>query len=196
MLEFDRFVAAQGSVNMDHLDKSKTVKSSPGGQDFVGYQKKQLKLVPAVRKSDPVSAGALAPGKKTVTSVTQSATPMPTGTLRVIVGAGNTTAQNKTVVRKAAAPATTGGQNPLLKNTANAKGNQTPSNAAVGSGVPTSSQGSTVVNGANKANPLASSQASTVVNGASEANPPASSQTSPVVNGTGKANPQAGQGNR
>ncbi|XP_062219277.1 uncharacterized protein LOC133919062 [Phragmites australis] len=157
MLEFDRFVAAQGgSVNMDYLDKSKTVNSAPGAQGGVGCQKKQLKPMPATGKSNAVSAGAPATGKKTKTPVPHTATPMPTGTLRAIVGAGKATAQNKTVVRKATAPATTGGQNPpLMKHAANAKGNQTPNNAAVISGVPASNQASTVVNGASKANPPA-----------------------------------------
>ncbi|XP_062223115.1 uncharacterized protein LOC133921996 isoform X2 [Phragmites australis] len=195
MIEFDRFVAAQGGcLNMDHLDKSKAVKSAPGAHGFVGSQKQQLKPVPAVEISSPVSAGAPATGKKTKSHVPHMATPMATGTLRGIVGAVNATAQNKTTVMKAAAAATTGSQIPLpKKQTANTKGNQMPSNAAVGSGVPASSQASTAANGAIKGNPTASSLASTVVNCSTKGNPPASSQASTVVNGASKANPPASQ---
>ncbi|KAL6634062.1 hypothetical protein ACP70R_026733 [Stipagrostis hirtigluma subsp. patula] len=186
MLEFDQYVASQGgSINMSHLDESKTVKSTPGAQDLVGCQKKQLKLVSTVQRSYPVSAGVPATEKKTITPVTKSATPMPTGTLPIIVGGGNATVQNGTLARNAAGPATTGGQNPLLK-----KANQTSSNAAVGSRVPSSSM---TMNSASRMNPPARSQASTVVNGASKVNPLASNQAGTLVNRAGQANTRASQ---
>ncbi|KAL6634534.1 hypothetical protein ACP70R_027205 [Stipagrostis hirtigluma subsp. patula] len=193
MIEFDRFVAAQGGcLNIDYPDKSKNANSAPGAQGGVGCQKKQPKPLPVTAKSNPVPAGAPLTGKTTRTAVPHGTTSTPTGILRSIVGSGSSITQNKTVARKVAAPATTGGQNPILKkHTASTNGNQMVNNAMAGSGVPANSQASMVVNGACKANPPASSQASTVVNGPSKANPPASSQARMVVNGASKANPPA-----
>ncbi|KAL6899199.1 hypothetical protein ACP4OV_005857 [Aristida adscensionis] len=175
MIEFDRFVAAQGGCsNVDGLDETKNASSAAAARGGVDFQKKQLKSLPAAGKSNLVHAGAPAAGKKARTPVPHVVASTPTGIVRSIVGAGNSTTQNKTVVRKSA-PAIVSSQNSLLKkHTANTKSNQKANNATVVSGLPASSQASMVVNGASKANPPASSQASAVVNGSSAANPPAS----------------------
>jgi hypothetical protein len=193
MLEFDQYVASQGgvSVNMDYPDTNNTVRSAPTTQGSAGSQKKQLKSVPMAGRSNSVCAGTSTSGKKTKTQVPQPVTLTPTGTPRVNVSAPST-AQNKTVVRKAAASATAGGQNLLIKKQAlNTKGNQTPNSVAAGvtSAVPGSSPASTVVNVAGKVNPPGSSPASTVVNVAGKVSPPGSSQASAVVNAAGKVNP-------
>ncbi|GJN21279.1 hypothetical protein PR202_gb08743 [Eleusine coracana subsp. coracana] len=185
MLEFDQFVASQGgaSMNVDHPDKNNTVKSTPMTQGSAGSQKKQLKLVPAAGISTSICAGASTSGKKSKSPVPHPVTLTPTVSSRVNVSAP-ATAQNKTIVRKAAASA---GQNSLLKKQApDTKVNQTPNNAAVRvtSIVPANNQASTVVNAAGKANPPGRSQAST----AGKANPPGSSQASTLVNGPRKVN--------
>ncbi|OEL27777.1 hypothetical protein BAE44_0011204 [Dichanthelium oligosanthes] len=193
MLEFDQFVASQGGLNTDHLDKSKTGRSALQGQGLVGIQKKQVKLEPTVGKVNPVSAGTPAMGKRTKTPVPHIVNPVPAGTPRGIVGTVNANAPNKTLVRKAATPVPAGAQAPpMKKHAANTKGNQVmqPSIAAVGSGVTTSSQANVAVNGTNKANlPSSSGQASAAVNIGSKVKPPSSGQASAVVNIGGKAKP-------
>ncbi|CAL5057793.1 unnamed protein product [Urochloa decumbens] len=193
MLEFDQFVASQGGVNTDHLDKSKTGRSASQAQSLVGSEKKQVKVVPIVGKGNPVSAGVPTTAKRTKTPVPHLMNPVPAGTPRGIVGTVNANAPNKTLVRKASTLAPAGVQAPPLKKHAmNVKGNQVmqPSTAAVGSGVPASSQASVVVNGASKANPPPNSaQVSTVVNIGSKVNLPFSGQASAVVNIGSKANP-------
>jgi hypothetical protein len=190
MLEFDQFVASQGvSVNMDYPDTSNTVISAPTPQGSAGSQKKQLKSVLPAGRSNSVCAGVSTSGKKTKTPVPHPATLLPTGTPRVNVSSPSTV-QNKTVGRKAAAPATAGGQNlPMKKQTLNTKGNQTPNSMALSitSVVPGNSPVSTVVNVPGKVSPPGSSLAATVVNAAGKVNPPGSSQASVVVNATGKA---------
>ncbi|KAG2651507.1 protein PRRC2C-like [Panicum virgatum] len=191
MLEFDQYVASQGAVNTDHLDKSKTGRSSSQPQGLVGSQKKQAKLVPAVGKGNPVSAGVPTTVKRTKTSVPHLVNPVPAGSPRGIVGTVNANAPNKTLVRKATILVPAGVQAPLLKKHAtNGKGTQV-MQPNTGNGVPpASSQASVAVNGASKVNPPSSSgQASSVVNIGSRANPPSSGQASAVVNIGSKANP-------
>jgi len=192
MLEFDQYVASQGgAVNTDHLDKSNTGRSSSQPQGLVGSQKKQAKLVPAVGKGNPVSAGVPTTVKRTKTSVPHLVNPVPAGSPRGIVGTVNANAPNKTLVRKATTLVPAGVQAPLLKKHAtNGKGTQV-MQPNTGNGVPpASSQASVAVNGASKVNPPSSSgQASSVVNIGSRANPPYSGQASAVVNIGSKANP-------
>jgi len=191
MLEFDQYVASQGAVNTDHLDKSKTGRSSSQPQGLVGSQKNQVKLVPNVGKGNPVSAGVPATVKRTKTSVPHLVNPVPAGSPRGIVGTVNANAPNKTLVRKATTLVPAGVQAPLLKKHAtNGKGTQV-MQPNTGNGVPpASSQASVAVNGASKVNPPSSSgQASSVVNIGSRANPPYSGQASAVVNIGSKANP-------
>ncbi|CAN6232012.1 unnamed protein product [Urochloa humidicola] len=204
MLEFDQFVASQGSVNTDHLDKSKTGRSGLQAQGPVGSEKKQVKLVPTVGKGNPASAGVPATAKRTKTPVPHLMNPVPAGTPRGIVGTVNANAPNKTLVRKASTLAPAGVQAPPLKKQAvNVKGNQVmqPSTAAVGSGVPASTKVSETVKGNQVMQPStaavgsgvpASSLVSVTVNGASKVNPPpstTSAQASTVVNIGSKVNP-------
>nr|CAB3446850.1 unnamed protein product [Digitaria exilis] len=193
MLEFDQFVASQGSVNTDQLDKSKNGSNALQAQGLAGSQKKQVKPAPSIGKGNPISSGVPVTMKRTKTPAPHLVNPVPAGTPRGIVGTVNANAPNKTLVRKAATPVPSGVQAPpLKKHAANLKGNQAlqPSAAAVGSGVPASSQASVAVNGAGKANPPSNSaQASTVVNIGSKANPPSSGQASAAVNVGSNVNP-------
>nr|CAB3450009.1 unnamed protein product [Digitaria exilis] len=196
MLEFDQFVASQGSVNTDQLDKSKNGSNALQAQGLAGSQKKQVKPAPSIGKGNPISSGVPVKGIKS--PAPHLVTPVPAATPLGIVGTVNANAPNKTLVRKAATPAPSGVQAPpLKKHAANVKGNQAlqPSAAAVGSGVPASSQPSVAVNGAGKANPPSNSaQASTVVNIGSKANPPSNGQASAAVNvGSNVNRPSSGQ---
>ncbi|KAJ1279469.1 hypothetical protein BS78_04G159200 [Paspalum vaginatum] len=183
MLEFDQFVASQGHLNMDHLNKSKSAKSASQAQGLVGSQRKSV-----VGRGNPVSAGAPAAGKKT-----RAVPHLAAGSPRGIVVTVNANAQNKTLARKSTGPVPAGSQAPPLKKQAmNGRGNQmAPSNATVlGSGAPTSSQTGAAVSGAtaSKANPPSSSgQVSAVVSIASKVNAPSSSQASTAVNGANRA---------
>lgn len=186
MLEFDQFVASQGHLNMDHLNKGKSAKSASQAQGLVGSQKKPLKPVAAaVGKDNPVSAGMLATGKK-------AKTPAPhfvAGSPRGIVGTVTANPPNKTLARKAPAPLPS--QAPLQKKHAvSAKGNQMVSGnaATLNSGVATSGQASVAANGAGKANPRSSSvHASTVVSLGNKANTPSSIHSGAAVNGANRA---------
>ncbi|KAL5208882.1 hypothetical protein ABZP36_033317 [Zizania latifolia] len=150
MIEFDRFVA-QGCLNKDNQDKSKTVKVAPEAQSVVGSLKKQLKTLPTVGKGSPIFAGAPATGKRTKTPVPQG------GISSGIAAAGNASVPNRAVGGKASAPATTGPQNAVQNHhVTNSKGNGMSKNVAPGTGMLANNQANTTVNGSSRGNPPAS----------------------------------------
>uniref|UniRef100_J3LDQ5 Uncharacterized protein n=1 Tax=Oryza brachyantha TaxID=4533 RepID=J3LDQ5_ORYBR len=146
MIEFDRFVA-QGCLNKDKVDKGKTVKIAPEAQGVAGSQKKQLKVLPAAGKSNPIFAGAPAAAKKTRTPSPQG------GVSSGGVGAGNVGVLNRSG-GKAPAPATPGSQNTVQKQqSTSSKGNLLMAkNVAPGTVTPASNRANTAVNGASKVN--------------------------------------------
>lgn len=146
MLEFDRFVA-QGCLNKDNVDKSKAAKIAPEAQSVIGSQKKQLKTLPTVGKSNPVFAGPPATAKKTKAPVPQGG--MSSGIVGVL---------NRSLGGKAPAPATTGTQSTVQKQQSmSSKGNLlVPKNVAPGTVTPANNRANTAVNGASKVNPPAS----------------------------------------
>ncbi|KAF0932208.1 hypothetical protein E2562_008734 [Oryza meyeriana var. granulata] len=143
MIEFDRFVA-QGCLNKDNVDKSKT----PEAQGVVGCQKKQLKMLPTVGKNSPIFAGAPATAKKNRAPVPQG------GMSSGIVGKGNVGVLNISGGGKAPAPATAGTQNTVQKpQSMSSKGNLlVPKIVAPGTVTPANNRANTAVNGASKVN--------------------------------------------
>uniref|UniRef100_A0A0D9VGY9 Uncharacterized protein n=1 Tax=Leersia perrieri TaxID=77586 RepID=A0A0D9VGY9_9ORYZ len=148
MLEFDRFVA-QGCLNKDYVDKSKTVKVAPEVQGVVSSQKKQPKTLPTVGKSNPISAGATVTTKKTKSPVPQG------GMSSGIVAAGNVGVLNRSG-GKAHAPTTTATQNTVQKQQNTSSKGNVPKIVAPGTVAPANNRANTAVNGASKANVPAS----------------------------------------